>query len=67
MNWTPETIKALRKHMDINQAELATLVGSHEHIIAQWEKGETSPSWIAGRTLEGIARDVGFEAEQVSG
>lgn len=61
MDWTPENIFLLRKHLGDTQEEFMERVGIRRRItITEWEAGRGKPSGEAQRLLDIIANDAGF-------
>lgn len=50
--WTAKRIKALRKRLDLYQAQAAAKVGVSRRQWAAWEAGESSPSGSAAILLK---------------
>jgi DNA-binding transcriptional regulator YiaG len=67
MEWTPENIQLLRKHLGDTQGEFAERMGLERRIsVLDWEVGRRKPSGTARKLLDMIAKDAGF-TERVAG
>ncbi len=61
MDWTPENIRLLRKHLGDTQQQLAERIGlRRRHTVMDWEAGRENPSGVAKKMLDVIANDAGF-------
>jgi DNA-binding transcriptional regulator YiaG len=60
IEWTPETIKALREHMGLTQKELAEELGMRQQTISEWETGMYRPRRSTSKYLALIAERAGF-------
>ena len=58
--WDGETIKALRLHMGMNQAEFAEQLGVRQQTISEWETGSYAPSRATRKYLTLVAERAGF-------
>ncbi len=61
VDWDPERIKALRRHMGMTQRQLADELGVRQQTISEWEVGMYVPRRSTGKYLSLIAERVGFE------
>ena len=65
MRWTPERIKALRKHLGMTQAQMGENVGYSKRgaqvRISDLERGETRVSGAVSRVLDLLAEQHNFE------
>jgi len=59
--WNGTMIKALREHMQMNQAEFAQELGVRQPTISEWETGAYEPKRSSSRLLTLIAERAGFE------
>jgi DNA-binding transcriptional regulator YiaG len=59
--WKQEAIKALRKHMGLNQAEFAEQVGVRRQTVSEWENGVYDPDRSTTKFLELIAKQSDFQ------
>ena len=58
--WTGQQIRALRKHVGETQADFAARFGLKGPMISLWENGHETPKPAHEKTLDNIAREVGF-------
>ncbi len=61
VEWKPETIKALREHMDMTQRELAEELGVRQQTISEWEIGMYIPRRATQKYLSMVAEREGFK------
>ena len=62
MDWTPERIRALRKHLGLNQTEMAAKLGySRQQSVSELEKGKHAPIPQIYIILSMLAEQSGFE------
>ncbi len=65
MNWTPERIKALRKHLGMNQAQMGENLGYSERgaqvRVSDLERGEARVSGAVSRVLDLLAQQHNFK------
>lgn len=60
IEWTPESIKALREHMGLTQKALAEKLGMRQQTISEWETGMYKPRRSTSKYLVLIAERAGF-------
>ena len=61
MEWTPEHIYLLRKHLGETQAEFAARLGLRRRVtITEWETGKVTTTPPMHKLLDIIASDAGF-------
>ena len=58
--WGPESVKALRRHLDLTQDELAQELGTRQQTISEWERGLYRPRGASRTVLKMIAERAGF-------
>lgn len=58
--WDGESIKALRHHMEISQAELAVELGVRQQTISEWETGVYQPRRSSSKQLSIVADRAKF-------
>ena len=58
--WNAEMVRALRQHMDVNQAELAQILGVRQQTISEWETGVYRPTRGRSKHLTMIAERAEF-------
>jgi len=51
-----EEIKSMRKTLELTQDRLADRLGVHRITVVRWERGDTSPSGLALKALERLAK-----------
>ena len=59
--WNAELIKALRRHMDLTQAEFAQRLGVYQQTVSQWENSAYEPTLATSKYLTLIAEQAGFK------
>jgi len=60
IEWTPETIKALREHMGLTQKALSEELGMRQQTISEWELGLYKPRRSTSKYLTLIAERCSF-------
>jgi DNA-binding XRE family transcriptional regulator len=58
--WDADLVKALRRHMDLSQTELAQQLGVRQQTISEWERGAYEPRRAMCKYLSIIAEQAGF-------
>jgi DNA-binding transcriptional regulator YiaG len=58
--WDKHTIRALRLHMGLTQAELARLLGIRQQTVSDWESGIYRPRGASATLLNIVAERSGF-------
>lgn len=58
--WDGELVKALRKHMNFNQAQLAEALGVRQQTVSEWETSVYAPSRAMSKYLTIVAERAGF-------
>ena len=61
--WNAAMVRALRQHMDINQGELAQILGVRQQTISEWETGVYRPTRGRSKHLTMIAERAEFPFE----
>lgn len=59
--WQKDAVKALRKHMNMTQAQLAEELGVRRQTISEWENGVYEPDRSTAKFLALIARQANFQ------
>ena len=59
--WDGEAVRALREHLELNQDQLAELLGVRQQTISEWETGIYAPSRGRSKHLDLVAERSGFE------
>jgi DNA-binding transcriptional regulator YiaG len=61
MDWTPENIYLLRRHLGDTQEQFAARVGSkRRYTVTEWESGRRNPGGAVRKLLDIIAGEAGF-------
>lgn len=60
IQWDSHSIRALRSHLNLTQAELAEELGTRQQTISEWETGEYEPRGVSVRMLSIVADRSGF-------
>jgi len=58
--WNAEMVRALREHMDLNQAELARILGVRQQTVSEWETGVYRPTRGRSKHLTLVAEKAEF-------
>lgn len=64
--WDAESIRALRKYMDMTQQQMAEELGTRQQTISEWETGMYRPRGGMNRLLTLVAEQAGFEYQAVA-
>jgi DNA-binding transcriptional regulator YiaG len=59
--WDAGRVKALRRHLEMTQEELARELGTRQQTISEWETGMYQPRGLSERLLSLVAERAGFE------
>jgi DNA-binding transcriptional regulator YiaG len=62
--WNHDAIKALRKHMNLTQAEFSRELGVRRQTVSEWESGVYAPDRSTAKHLERIANGQNFQPPQ---
>jgi DNA-binding transcriptional regulator YiaG len=62
--WNHDAIKALRKHMNLTQAEFSQEVGVRRQTVSEWESGVYVPDRSTAKHLERIAIQIHFQSPE---
>ncbi|MFQ5873387.1 MAG: helix-turn-helix domain-containing protein [Dehalococcoidia bacterium] len=67
--WDKDSVKSLRRHLEMTQQELARELGARQQTVSEWERGIYAPRGTSARLLSIIAERAEFEyrAESPSG
>ncbi len=60
-NWDSSSIRALRCHMKLTQAEMAVELGTRQQTISEWEVGMYKPRGTSATLLTIIAERSDFK------
>ncbi len=58
--WNAAMVRALREHMDVNQAELAQILGVRQQTVSEWETGVYQPTRGRSKHLTMVAEKAKF-------
>jgi DNA-binding transcriptional regulator YiaG len=58
--WDAQSVRGLRRHMDLTQEQLAAAMGVRQQTISEWERGAYQPRGASIRLLSIIADEVEF-------
>lgn len=61
VEWNADTIRALREHLQLTQAQLADALGTRQQTISEWEVGMYKPRGGMARLLSLVAERAKFE------
>jgi DNA-binding transcriptional regulator YiaG len=61
MEWNDETIRALREHLQMTQAQMAETLGTRQQTISEWEVGMYKPRGGMARLLTLVAERADFQ------
>jgi len=62
-SWNAESIRRLRDHVGLTQAELAAELNTRQQTISEWERGAYRPRGPSARLLTRVAEDAAFPYE----
>ena len=60
-SWDAESIRALRKHLDKTQQEMAEDLGIRQQTVSEWETGMYKPKGASSTLLNIVAEKTGFD------
>lgn len=60
MEWNDETIRALREHLQLTQAQMAQELGTRQQTISEWEVGMYKPRGGMVKLLTIVAERANF-------
>jgi DNA-binding transcriptional regulator YiaG len=58
--WDARSVRALRRHLELTQDELAGELGVRQQTVSEWETGAYRPRGASDRLLTIIAERAGF-------
>jgi putative transcriptional regulator len=61
----PETIKKVRRQLELSQEELAQALGVSFATVNRWENGKTTPSKLAQRQFEQFCAQKKVQGELI--
>jgi len=59
--WDAGKVRALRRHLEMTQDEMAQELGTRQQTISEWETGMYQPRGLSERLLSMVAERAGFE------
>ena len=62
--WDAESVRGLRRHMEMTQEELAGELGVRQQTISEWETGTYRPRGASGQLLQIVAERAGFTYDE---
>jgi DNA-binding transcriptional regulator YiaG len=62
--WDQTAIKALRKHMDLTQADFSQELGVRRQTVSEWESGVYLPDRATSKHFDRLAQQVQFPQDQ---
>ena len=67
--WDKQSIRSLRRHLELTQSEMADRLGTRQQTISEWETGRYQPRGATATLLTLVAREARFQyqAERDSG
>jgi len=66
-SWDAGKVRALRRHLEMTQDEMAEELGTRQQTISEWETGMYRPRGLSERLLSMVAERAGFEYEAGGG
>lgn len=61
--WGAASVRALRRHLGLSQAAMASELGTRQQTVSEWETGLYRPRGASARLLSIIAERAGFAYE----
>ena len=58
--WDAQSVRGLRRHLDLTQEQLAGELGVRQQTVSEWETGAYRPRGASGRVLSIVAERAGF-------
>jgi DNA-binding transcriptional regulator YiaG len=58
--WDARSVRGLRRHLDLTQAQLAEELGVRQQTVSEWETGQYAPRGASERLLTIVAERGGF-------
>jgi DNA-binding transcriptional regulator YiaG len=58
--WDARSVRALRRHLELTQEELAGELGVRQQTVSEWETGAYRPRGASDRLLTIVAERAGF-------
>ena len=65
-DWSANSIRALRRHLDMTQQEMSDELGVRQQTISDWERGYHQPRGGMARLLSIVAEraDFGYDIQE---
>jgi DNA-binding transcriptional regulator YiaG len=60
-SWDAGRVRALRRHLEMTQDEMARELGTRQQTISEWETGMYRPRGLSERLLSLVAERAGFQ------
>jgi DNA-binding transcriptional regulator YiaG len=60
VKWDARSVKGLRRHLALTQAELADELGVRQQTVSEWETGQYTPRGASEKLLNIVAEHGGF-------
>ena len=61
--WDAPAVRALRRHMQLSQEEMAAQLGTRQQTVSEWETGRYRPRGASATLLSMVAERAEFEYE----
>lgn len=58
--WDAQSVRGLRRHMELTQDQLAEALGVRQQTVSEWETGAYQPRGASSRLLSIIADEAEF-------
>jgi DNA-binding transcriptional regulator YiaG len=58
--WDARSVRGLRRHLALTQAELAAELGVRQQTVSEWETGQYTPRGASEKLLTIVAERGGF-------
>jgi DNA-binding transcriptional regulator YiaG len=58
--WDARSVRGLRRHLDLTQAQLAEELGVRQQTVSEWETGQYAPRGASERLLTIVAERGGY-------
>jgi DNA-binding transcriptional regulator YiaG len=59
-HWDARSVRALRRHLDVTQSELAGELGVRQQTVSEWETGVYRPRGASEKLLSMVAERAGY-------
>ena len=65
-DWSANSIRALRRHLDMTQQEMSDQLGVRQQTVSDWERGYHQPRGGMARLLSIVAEraDFGYDIQE---